>query len=409
MNCEVVNLVYDKPVIVFGADLNASSNTHHKSKPCSAKHCTNVTSTVHVDMDRPCSKKPSKQDAAVTGDASSDSVEEPDTDGISLILRRKMTRCRVPTYDEKSDDEELLLGKKHHKHCKHHGIMIMATIITGENTTNTTNTIITTAITTRSPNALGSTAAYNFAANAVYTCDKIGGKPKFTTAYVGGCRNGECIILPITKTTDGLKTTTTTFALRTTTTSATADATTTTTSGATTDVTTTTTETTTDDTTDETITITTTAAATSISTATTDCKTDGKADTTEGTTTITAATTTPDGVATTMTATTTALAVVTTTTKSDCIPLIEPIKNTIRDLLVTVEAYFDNGVDSAGAIAVTLAATLSQIVDVIKGTQKSLGLTFEITDPAFQAIYDVVDKLTKASAALQAPSLIALN
>ncbi|KAG0312012.1 hypothetical protein BGZ97_011505, partial [Linnemannia gamsii] len=136
----------------------------------------------------------------------------------------------------------------------------------------------------------------------------------------------------------------------------------------------------------------------------------------------TTATSTTDGVVTTTTtATTTTLAIATTTTTPDCVPLIEPLKNMVRDLLVAIEnlplgdeasqllklaigtnltAYFDNDVDSAGSIAATLASTLSQIEDVIKGVQSSLGPLFGIMDPAFQIIYDLLDEIIKAASAL---------
>ncbi|KAF9324928.1 hypothetical protein BGZ91_002663, partial [Linnemannia elongata] len=660
-DCEVVNLVCDgtiidtiyvtnRPVIVWGADLTASSNTHHKSKLCSAKQCTNIISTVHIDMDKPCYKKPPKQHAAGSDDLSSDNVEETDTDVESTPDSGEDDDEVEGTNlnDEKSDDEELSLGKKHHKHHghghhhhhhhhhkggrhhgKHHHHRNRPHHHRHRHEKKPKHPWVNRCVSVG--NFCGTNIfGYKFAANAVYTCDKIGGNPKFTKACVGGCRNGECIISPVTTTTDGSKTTTTatttttgtvettttkpdcvplieplkdsirnslviieklplgpeaskllklalgtnltayfdngvdsagsvaallahtlpqivdvlksvqsslgpTFEISdgafklfydlvgqitkassslasctgakpdctglvilsgysikigvpivrayllykfppaalafialqptidriadglirgddrgisdllklvveattgtassflppqlkailgvtkpllsiikdcdktkptTTTTTAptdgktttTTDATTTTTSGATTDTTTTTT----------------TAATTTTTDGTTDGKTDDKT-----------TTTTTDGVVTTTTTTTTTTsAVETTTTKPDCVPLIEPIKNLIRDLLVTAEklplgdeaskllkvalgtnltAYFDNGVDSAGSIAATLAHTIPQVVDILKSVQKSLGPTFGITDPAFQAVYDILGQITKASSAL---------
>ncbi|KAF9941336.1 hypothetical protein BGZ70_006244, partial [Mortierella alpina] len=49
-----------------------------------------------------------------------------------------------------------------------------------------------------------------------------------------------------------------------------------------------------------------------------------------------------------------------------------------------------------------LAATLPQIVDVIKGLQTSLGPALDIADPVFQTLYDIVGQLTKASQDLAA-------
>lgn len=65
-------------------------------------------------------------------------------------------------------------------------------------------------------------------------------------------------------------------------------------------------------------------------------------------------------------------------------------------------AYFDNGVDSAGSTAALLANTLPQIVDVIKGLQKSLGSALDIADPVLQVLYDFIGQLTKASQDLTA-------
>jgi hypothetical protein len=191
---------------------------------------------------------------------------------------------------------------------------------------------------------------YRFAANAVYACDKIGDKPMFITACVGGCRNDACIIEPAT-----------------------------------------------------------TEPATSTITKT------------GGSTTTPVTTTTTGGVTTSAATTTTTLTITTTTTKPDCVPLIEPLKDSIRNSLVAIEnlplgpeasqllklalgtnltAYFDNGVDSAGSVAALLAHTLPQIVDVVKSVQSSLGPTFEITDGAFQVLYDLVGQITKASSSL---------
>lgn len=347
----IIDTIYvtNRPVIVWGADLTASSNTHHKSKLCSAKQCTNVISTVHIDMDKPCYKKPPKQHAAGSDDLSPDNVEESDTDVESTPDSGEEDDEVESTNlnDEKSDDEELSLGKKHHKHHghghhhhhhkggHHHGKhhhhrnrphhhrhrhrhekkpkhpWVNRCVSVG----NFCGTHI---------------FGYRFAADAVYTCDKIGDKPKFAKACVGGCRNGECIISPVTTTTDGSKTTTT-------------------------------------------------------------------------------ATTTTTGT------------VETTTTKPDCVPLIEPLKDSIRNSLVIIEklplgpeaskllklalgtnltAYFDNGVDSAGSVAALLAHTLPQIVDVLKSVQSSLGPTFEISDGAFKLFYDLVGQITKASSSL---------
>ncbi|KAF9272796.1 hypothetical protein BGZ68_002083 [Mortierella alpina] len=123
------------------------------------------------------------------------------------------------------------------------------------------------------------------------------------------------------------------------------------------------------------------------------------------------------------TATTTTSAVATATPSPDCIALIEPIKDVIRNLLVTIEglplgpeasqllkiavgtnltAYFDNGIDTAGSTAAMLAATLPQIVEVIKGLQSSIGPALDIADPVFQTLYDIIGQLTKASADLAA-------
>ncbi|KFH66345.1 hypothetical protein MVEG_08444 [Podila verticillata NRRL 6337] len=60
-------------------------------------------------------------------------------------------------------------------------------------------------------------------------------------------------------------------------------------------------------------------------------------------------------------------------------------------------AYFDNSVDSAGSTAALLANTLPQIVDVIKGLQKSLGSALDVADPVFQVLYDFISQPTKAS------------
>ncbi|KAG0010022.1 hypothetical protein BGZ82_003732, partial [Podila clonocystis] len=120
---------------------------------------------------------------------------------------------------------------------------------------------------------------------------------------------------------------------------------------------------------------------------------------------------------------TTSAAITTATPKPDCLPLIGPVKDTIRGLLSFVEnlplgpeasqllkiglgtnltAYFDNGIDSAGSIAALLANTLPQIVDVIKGLQTSLGPVFSIADPAFQVLYGLVGQVTKAAKDLAA-------
>ncbi|KAF9927713.1 hypothetical protein BGZ67_007396 [Mortierella alpina] len=117
-------------------------------------------------------------------------------------------------------------------------------------------------------------------------------------------------------------------------------------------------------------------------------------------------------------ATTTTSAVATATPTPDCIALIGPIKDVIRNLLVTIEglplgpeasqllkiavgtnltAYFDNGIDTAGSTAAMLAATHPQIVDAIKGLQTSLGPALDIAGPVFQTLYDIVGQLTKAS------------
>ncbi|KAG0010808.1 hypothetical protein BGZ82_003261, partial [Podila clonocystis] len=161
---------------------------------------------------------------------------------------------------------------------------------------------------------------YNFAANAVYTCQRIGVPPTFITACVGGCYDGQCITTPVIRTSSSA-------------------------------------------------------------------------------------------------------AVATPTSTHQCFPLIKPIKDTLRSVLVAVEnlplgpeaskllkiaigtnltAYFDNGIDSAGSTAALLAATLPQIVGVIKGVQTSLGSTLGITDPVFQVFYGLVGQLTKASQDLAA-------
>ncbi|KAG0041777.1 hypothetical protein BGZ83_001322, partial [Gryganskiella cystojenkinii] len=111
------------------------------------------------------------------------------------------------------------------------------------------------------------------------------------------------------------------------------------------------------------------------------------------------------------------------TSKPQCIPLIKPIKDLLRQTITTIEglplspeaskllkiavgtslsAYFDNGVDSAGATAAVLAATIPQIVTVIKATQASLGGALDIEDPAFQVLYGILGEFTKVSADLAA-------
>ncbi|KAK3833705.1 MAG: hypothetical protein JOS17DRAFT_825476 [Linnemannia elongata] len=366
-DCEVVNLVCDsnivdtihvtnRPAIVWGADLTASSNTHHRSKPCSAKQCTNIISTVHIDMDKPCYKEPQKQHAAGLDDSPSENVEETDVESTpdSEVEDEEVEDTNLN--DEKFDDEELSLGKKHHKHHGHghhhhkgghhhgrhhykgghhrHRHRHEKSIHPWLNRCVCVGTFCGTQI-----------FGYDFAANAVYTCDKIGDRPKFTKACVGGCRNGECITTPLTTTTDGTRPTATT--------------------------------------------------------------TDGGVTTTTATTTTATTTTTSTGEM--------------TTTKPDCVLLIEPLKNSIRNSLAMIEklplgdeaskllklalgtnltAYFDNGVDSAGSVAALLAHTLPQIVDVLKSVQGFMGPTFDISDSAFNLVYDLVGQITKASSSL---------
>ncbi|KAG0026668.1 hypothetical protein BGZ83_005395, partial [Gryganskiella cystojenkinii] len=88
-----------------------------------------------------------------------------------------------------------------------------------------------------------------------------------------------------------------------------------------------------------------------------------------------------------------------------CIPLVKPIKDLISQTLTTIEglplgpeassllktavgtnlsAYFDNGIDTVGSTSAILAATIPQLVDVIKAAQASLGPALGIADPAFQ-------------------------
>lgn len=331
----IIDTIYvtHRPVIVWGADLTASSNTHHKSKLCSAKQCTNIISTVHIDMDKPCYKKPLKQHAAGSDDLSSDNVEDADTDVESTPDSEEEDDEVEGTNlnDEKSDDEELSLGKKHHKHHghghhhhhhhgkhhhykgghhRHHHHRNRPHHHRHRHENKATHPWVNRCVCVGifcGTHIFG----YEFAANAVYTCDKIGDRPKFTKACVGGCRNGDSIIAPITTTTDGTKPTSTT-------------------SGGVTPTTATTTTTSTGE---------------------------------------------------------------TTTTKPDCVPLIEPLKDSIRNSLVIIEklplgpeaskllklalgtnltAYFDNGVDNAGSVAALLAHTLPQIVDVLKSVQSSL-------------------------------------
>ncbi|KAG0053656.1 hypothetical protein BGZ83_000727, partial [Gryganskiella cystojenkinii] len=111
------------------------------------------------------------------------------------------------------------------------------------------------------------------------------------------------------------------------------------------------------------------------------------------------------------------------TSNPQCIPLIKPIKDLIRHTVTTIEglplgpeasgllkiavgtnlsAYFDNGVDSAGATAAILAAAIPQIVDVLKATQSSLGPVLNIADPAFQVLYGILGEFTKVSTDLAA-------
>lgn len=122
-------------------------------------------------------------------------------------------------------------------------------------------------------------------------------------------------------------------------------------------------------------------------------------------------------------ATTMAAAIATATPIPNCVPLIGPIKDILRGFLVTIEslplgpeaskllkiavgtnltAYFDNGIDSTGSTVTLLANTLPQIVDVIKGLQKSLGPVLDIADHVLQVLYDFVCQLTKASQDLAA-------
>ncbi|KAG0296285.1 hypothetical protein BGZ96_009825 [Linnemannia gamsii] len=420
-DCEVVNLVCDnliidtiyvsyRPVILFNDGLIAS-NTHPKSKHCSEKECTNITSTVYINMDKPCSKKPPKGSTndALLGDASSDSVEV-DTASENTLEPEEEGGDRVPEVslngDDQPVDEELSLNNKHLKHQGHHGHHRYGHYghhhHGGHHYNNRHHR--------NRPHhhrhrhekepkhpwlnhcvSVGSFCGthifgYRFAANAVYTCDKIGGKPQFTTACVDDCSNGACITYPEPMIFTAPVATTTTYA--------------------TTETTTYATETTID------------AAEATIDAAET---TIDAAETTTAATTDT--TTITDESTTTAATTTTTSAIATTTTTPDCVSLIEPIKNAIRDLLVTVEklplgdeaskllkealgtnltAYFDNGVDSAGAIAATLSSTLSQIEDVVKGLQSSIGPSLEITDAAFQVIYDALDLLIKASSDLAA-------
>lgn len=105
-----------------------------------------------------------------------------------------------------------------------------------------------------------------------------------------------------------------------------------------------------------------------------------------------------------------------------CAPLIAPIKDLIRQTIVSLErslplgpeasqllmlalgtnlsSYFDNTIDSAGATAAIIAATIPQIVNVIKATQSSVSPVLNLADPAFQDLYAVLNQFAKASADL---------
>ncbi|KAG0030289.1 hypothetical protein BGZ83_004783, partial [Gryganskiella cystojenkinii] len=106
-----------------------------------------------------------------------------------------------------------------------------------------------------------------------------------------------------------------------------------------------------------------------------------------------------------------------------CIALIKPIKDLISQTLKTIEglplgpeasallktavgtnlsAYFDNSIDTVGSTSAILAATIPQLVDVIKAAQASLGPALGIADPAFQVLYDLLGQFTKAFADLAA-------
>ncbi|KAF9144470.1 hypothetical protein BGX30_012677 [Mortierella sp. GBA39] len=349
---EVVNLVCDAatPTTSPSPDLLSSAPT------LSRRSTSTWTSPVTRNLQ--------KQHAAGSDDSSSDNVEETDTDTESTLDSEKEDDVVEGTNsnDEKSDDEELLLDKKHHKqhdhghhhhhkgghhHGKHHhkgghhrrhhhrnrphhhrNRYEKKPIHRWVNRCVRVGTFCGTHI-----------FGYKCVANAVYTCSKTGGKPKFTKACVGGCRNGECIITPAITTTNVIKTIITT---------------------------------------------------------------------TDGVTIATATTTTTS-------------TVVTTTTKPGCVPLIEPLKDSIRNSLVIIEklplgpdaskflklalgttltAYFDNSVDNAGSVAALLAHTLPQIVDVPESVQSSLGPTFEISDGAFKLFYNLVDQIAKALGSL---------
>ncbi|KAG0319123.1 hypothetical protein BGZ97_002726 [Linnemannia gamsii] len=403
-DCEVVNLicnhliidtihVTNRPVIIFKAGLVAS-NTHIKSKPCSAKNCTNIISTVYIDMDKPCSKKPPKacKGVSVLDDAPPKSVEaDSDSENTSKLEEDdnddELSGVSM-NGDDQPGDEELFLGKKHHRHHGHNGHRLHHRNRLRHhrhrhekgpkhpwlNRCVSIGTFCGTHI-----------FGYRFAANAVYACDKIDGKPKFTTACIGGCRNGACIIEPIT-TEPAIRIATKTGG-PTTTTAATTDATTTTTAATTTSTATTTTTTaatkiaiigaiasTAATTTTTAIITTTTAATTTTSTATTTTTAETTTTTAETTTTTAATKAAITAAIASTAATTTTTAAITTTTTETTTTTAETTTSTATTTTTTAAIT-----TSTTATKTTIAETTTTTAATTTSTTVTTTATAEIT------------------------------
>ncbi|KAF9311997.1 hypothetical protein BG003_006753 [Podila horticola] len=216
-NCEVLKLVCDntvidtlyvcnRPIIVFGAGLVASNN----NKPCSAKQCSNIISTVYIDMDNPCYKSPPNY-AAVSADASTECVEihtdsENENEG-ALDTNLNNDQSNDGLLLDKHNKHDMLYQHHRHKggyHHRNHGHKGGQQRHSGEHHRHRNQ------LEGKHPwvgrcVSIGDFCGnrlfgYNFAANAFYKCDRIGAPPMFISACVGGCNSGACIIPPTTVT-----------------------------------------------------------------------------------------------------------------------------------------------------------------------------------------------------------------